>query len=107
MRRGTVMAAAGSAVAVVGGFMLGWVLLLPETAAPEGKVADANLVTGTIPSRAVGAPDAPWPQSLQPLQAPRESRAMAPTAIPPGLPMQKRRDGGTIHVTLSLQEEKI
>jgi peptidoglycan-N-acetylglucosamine deacetylase len=88
MRRGTVLAAAAGAVAVVGGFTLGWVLLLREPAAdaPEAKLADANLVTGSIPSRAIGAP-APQPQSLQ---APRDSGAMAPAAAPPPLPMQKR-----------------
>jgi GNAT superfamily N-acetyltransferase len=36
-----------------------------------------------------------------------ENKAMLAVFARSGLPMRKRRDGGTVHVTLSLQDEKV
>src|SRR5712671_424670 len=84
MRKATVLVAAAAAgVAVTTGFFVGWLFSSkePAAAALETRIPDRDLVTGSIPSRAIGAPVAPQPQALPAPQA-RMAAATAPAALP-------------------------
>jgi peptidoglycan-N-acetylglucosamine deacetylase len=84
MRRATVLVAAAGA-AVMAGFFVGWLFSSkePAAAALQTRIADRDLITGTIPSRPTGMP--PQPQSQLAPQA-----AAVAAAAPSALPMQKR-----------------
>ena len=77
MRRVTVLVAAAATTAVMGGFFVGWLFSSKEpAAAPEAKVAERELVTGTIPMRAPMAQPQMPPAQPQPAMTPA-------TATPP------------------------
>jgi peptidoglycan/xylan/chitin deacetylase (PgdA/CDA1 family) len=98
MRNATILGAAATAAVTVG-FLVGWLFSSKEPAATalETKIADRDLVTGTIPSRATAMPPAPQPQALLAPQAAMSPQArtspqayMAPAASPAALPMRNR-----------------
>src|SRR5260370_32468191 len=98
MRNATVLGAAAAAAVTVG-FLVGWLFSSKEPAATarETKIADRDLVTGTIPSRATAMPPAPQPQALLAPQAAMSPQArtspqayMAPAASPAALPKGNR-----------------
>src|SRR4051812_7118425 len=84
MRRATVLVAAAATTAVMGGFLVGWLFSSKEPAAtaPEVKVAERELVPGTIPSRAAGMAPMTQPQT-PPAAQPAMTPAMAPGGLPP------------------------
>jgi peptidoglycan/xylan/chitin deacetylase (PgdA/CDA1 family) len=85
MRRVTVLVAAGAAAAVMVGFLVGWLFSSKDLASTEltAKIADDNLVTGTIPARAPAM--APLAQPQMPPAQPQAAMA-PPLAAPPGFP---------------------
>jgi peptidoglycan/xylan/chitin deacetylase (PgdA/CDA1 family) len=85
MRRVTVLVAAGATAAMMVGFFVGW-MFWSKDVAPTGlaaRVADDNLITGTIPARAPGM--TPMVQA-QTSPAQSQPAMMAPPATPPGFP---------------------
>jgi peptidoglycan/xylan/chitin deacetylase (PgdA/CDA1 family) len=87
MRRMTGLAAAAAA-AVTFGIAVGWIVGAkePEPNAPEAKVAERELVTGTIPSRATAMaasqPQAAEPRSFPPQSFPPPAAPMTPQTGP-------------------------
>ena len=83
MRRMTVLAAA-AATSVTLGIGIGWILS-PEVPAPEAKVADRELVTGTIAPRTT--------ESQMTTEAAAQPRVVQPQRLPPPpMPMAARAE---------------